>query len=54
MPMLVLSGEKAGGEFLIEQVLVDTNVRGVVKDRALADGRAPDQVIPALVKFLNQ
>src|SRR5205823_13327104 len=31
MPMLVLSGEKAGGEFLIEQGrLVDNNVEGVV------------------------
>src|SRR3989475_7860303 len=31
MPMLVLSGEKAGGEFLIQQGrLVDNNVEGVV------------------------
>ena len=31
MPMLVLTGEKASGEFLIEQArLVDTNVNGVV------------------------
>src|SRR5207245_10414842 len=31
MPMLVLTGEKASGEFLIEQArLVDTNVEGVV------------------------
>lgn len=56
MPMLVLSGEKAGGQFLIEQGrLVDTNVEGVV---VTGSGHwlmeeAPDQVIPALVKFLN-
>ena len=31
MPMLVLSGEKAGGQFLIDQgKLVDTNVEGVL------------------------
>ncbi len=31
MPMLVLTGEKASGEFLILQArLVDTNVEGVV------------------------
>ncbi len=31
MPMLVLAGEKASGEFLIEQGrLVDTDVRGVI------------------------
>ena len=31
MPMLVLSGEKAGGMFLIDQGrLVDTNVQGVI------------------------
>jgi len=56
MPMLVLSGEKAGGEFLIEQGrLVDTNVEGVVvrgSGHWLME-EAPDQVIPALVKFLN-
>jgi len=56
MPMLVLSGEKAGGQFLIEQGrLVDTNVEGVVvrgSGHWLME-EAPDQVIPALVKFLN-
>ena len=42
MPMLVLSGEKAGGPFLIEQgKMVATNVEGVLVHgtRALADGR---------------
>jgi len=41
MPMLVLTGEKASGDFLIEQArLVDTNVDGVViKGKGpLADG----------------
>jgi len=57
MPMLVLSGEKAGGPFLIEQgKMVATNVEGM-----LVQGRghwlmeeAPDQVIPKLVEFLNR
>lgn len=57
MPMLVLSGEKAGGPFLIEQgKMVATNVEGVlVKDRGhwLME-EAPDQVIPKLVEFLNR
>ncbi|MDB5515694.1 MAG: alpha/beta hydrolase fold [Tardiphaga sp.] len=56
MPMLVLSGEKAGGPFLIEQGrMVATNVEGVlVKGRGhwLME-EAPDQVIPKLVEFLN-
>ncbi len=57
MPMLVLSGEKAGGTFLIEQgKMVATNVEGV-----LVPGRghwlmeeAPDQVIPKLVEFIDR
>jgi pimeloyl-ACP methyl ester carboxylesterase len=57
MPMLVLSGEKAGGPFLIEQgKMVATNVEGVlVKGRGhwLME-EAPDQVIPKLVEFLNR
>jgi pimeloyl-ACP methyl ester carboxylesterase len=57
MPMLVLSGEKAGGTFLIEQgKMVATNVEGVlVKGRGhwLME-EAPDQVIPKLVEFLNR
>jgi len=57
MPMLVLSGEKAGGPFLIEQGrMVAANVEGVlVKDRGhwLME-EAPDQVIPKLVEFLDR
>ena len=57
MPMLVLSGEKAGGPFLIEQgKMVATNVEGVlVKGRGhwLME-EAPDQVIPKLVEFLDR
>jgi pimeloyl-ACP methyl ester carboxylesterase len=57
MPMLVLSGEKAGGTFLIEQgKMVATNVEGVVvagSGHWLVD-EAPDQVIPRLVEFLNR
>jgi pimeloyl-ACP methyl ester carboxylesterase len=55
MPMLVLSGEKAGGQFLIDQGrLVDSNVEGVLikgSGHWLID-EAPDQVIPKLVEFL--
>ena len=55
MPMLVLSGEKAGGQFLIDQGrLVDTNVEGVIIEGSghwLID-EAPGQVIPKLVAFL--
>ncbi|WP_441278274.1 alpha/beta fold hydrolase [Tardiphaga sp. 172_B4_N1_3] len=57
MPMLVLSGEKAGGSFLIEQGrLVASNVDGVIVKGAghwLME-EAPDQVIPKLVEFLNK
>jgi len=57
MPMLVLTGEKAGGEFLIQQgKLVATNVEGVVvrgSGHWLME-EAPDQVIPKLVEFLNR
>jgi len=56
-PMLVLTGEKASGEFLIEQArLVDTNVEGVVikgKGHWLMD-EAPQEVIPRLVAFINK
>jgi pimeloyl-ACP methyl ester carboxylesterase len=56
MPMLVLSGEKASGRFLIDQgKLVATNVQGVVVQGSghwLME-EAPQQVIPALVGFLN-
>jgi len=57
MPMLVLTGEKASGEFLIQQGrLVATNVEGVVirgSGHWLME-EAPDQVIPKLVEFLNR
>ena len=57
MPMLVLSGEKAGGEFLIQQAkMVATNVEGVVvrgSGHWLME-EAPAQVIPKLVEFLNR
>ena len=57
MPMLVLTGEKASGEFLIEQArLVDTNVNGVVikgKGHWLME-EAPSQVIPQLVAFITK
>jgi len=57
MPMLVLTGEKASGEFLITQGrLVADNVEGVViKDSGhwLMD-EAPDRVIPKLVSFLTR
>ena len=56
MPMLVLTGEKASGEFLIEQGrLVAKNVEGVVvrKSGHWLMEEAPDQVIPNLVEFLN-
>jgi pimeloyl-ACP methyl ester carboxylesterase len=57
MPMLVLTGEKASGDFLIEQGrLVATNVEGVVVRNSghwLME-EAPDQVIPKLVEFLNR
>ncbi|MCU4121467.1 alpha/beta fold hydrolase [Variovorax sp. N23] len=56
MPMLVLSGEKAGGAFLIEQgKMVASNVQGVIVKGSghwLME-EAPDQVIPALIEFLR-
>ena len=57
MPMLVLTGEKASGNFLIEQArLVDSNVDGVVikgSGHWLME-EAPQQVIPRLVAFINK
>ena len=57
MPMLVLTGEKASGEGLIQQArLVAKNVEGViVRDSGhwLME-EAPKQVIPKLVEFLNR
>jgi pimeloyl-ACP methyl ester carboxylesterase len=57
MPMLVLTGEKASGEFLIAQGrLVADNVEGaIVKGSGhwLID-EARDQVVPKLVNFLGR
>ncbi|MCW5771288.1 MAG: alpha/beta hydrolase [Rhodospirillaceae bacterium] len=57
MPMLVLTGEKASGNFLIQQArMVNTNVEGVVIPGAghwLME-EAPGQVIPKLVGFLDR
>jgi pimeloyl-ACP methyl ester carboxylesterase len=57
MPMLVLTGEKASGNGLIEQArLVATNVRGVVikgSGHWLMEEAGP-QVIPQLISFLNE
>src|SRR6266403_4171024 len=57
MPILVLAGEKASGNFLIEQGrLVDTNVQSVVVKGSghwLME-EAPQQVIPRLVAFINK
>src|SRR5215475_6320787 len=57
MPMLVLTGEKASGEFLITQGrLVANNVEGVIikgSGHWLID-EAPEQVIPKLMTFLER
>ena len=56
MPVLVLGGEKSGGEFLIAQgKMVATNVEGVLIQGSghwLID-EAPGQVIPKLVEFFQ-
>lgn len=56
MPMLVLSGEKAAGTFLIDQArMVATDVRGQViagSGHWLME-EAPKSVIPALLDFLR-
>ena len=57
MPMLVLAGEKASGDSLIQQArLVATNVEGVIvrKSGHWLMEEAPDQVIPKLVEFLGR
>jgi pimeloyl-ACP methyl ester carboxylesterase len=57
MPVLVLTGEKASGQFLIEQArLVATDVKGVVikgSGHWLME-EARDQVIPQLVAFIDE
>lgn len=56
MPMLVIGGEKSGGDFLIGQgKMVATNVEGVLATGSghwLID-EAPGQVIPRLVAFFR-
>src|SRR5213594_2079917 len=56
MPVLVLGGEKSGGEFLIAQTkLVASNVQGKIISGSghwLMD-EAPQATIPALTTFLN-
>jgi pimeloyl-ACP methyl ester carboxylesterase len=56
MPMLVLTGEKASGEFLIQQArLVADNVEGVIVKGSghwLMD-EARGQVVPKLVAFFS-
>jgi pimeloyl-ACP methyl ester carboxylesterase len=56
MPVFVLTGEKAGGNFLIEQArLVASNVQGQIVPGSghwLME-EAPQTVIPALIAFLN-
>jgi pimeloyl-ACP methyl ester carboxylesterase len=55
MPMLVLTGEKGVGDFLIKQAeLIDTDVQGAVVPGAghwLME-EAPGYVIPKIVEFL--
>jgi pimeloyl-ACP methyl ester carboxylesterase/quercetin dioxygenase-like cupin family protein len=57
MPVLVLTGEKASGTFLIDQArLVADDVRGTVVPGSghwLME-EATDQVVPALVEFINE
>ena len=57
MPIMVLTGEKASGEFLIEHArLADGNVEGVVikgKGHWLME-EAPHKVIQRLVAFINK
>jgi len=57
MPMLVLGGEKSGGDFLITQgKMVATSVEGVIitgSGHWLID-EAPGQVIPKLVEFFKR
>jgi pimeloyl-ACP methyl ester carboxylesterase len=56
MPVLVLTGEKASGNFLIEQArLVASDVRGQVVPGSghWIMEEAPDRVIPPIIDFLN-
>jgi pimeloyl-ACP methyl ester carboxylesterase len=57
IPMLVLSGEKSGGDFLINQGrMVNSNVKGVIIEGSghrLID-EAPDQTMAELVASIEQ
>jgi len=56
MPMLVLAGEKASGEFLITQArLVASNVQGIIIRGSghWLMSEAPEQTLSALVEFIN-
>jgi pimeloyl-ACP methyl ester carboxylesterase len=57
MPMLVLTGEKGSGDFLVKQAqLINTDVEGAVVPGAghwLME-EAPGFVIPKMVDFLDQ
>ncbi len=56
MPVLVLTGEKAGGNFLIEQArLVESDVKGQVVPGSghWPMEEAPNTVIPAITDFLD-
>jgi pimeloyl-ACP methyl ester carboxylesterase len=56
MPMLVLTGEKASGEFLIDQArLVSTNVTGVVIEGSghWLINEAPERTLSLLTQFLE-
>ena len=57
MPMLVLAGERASGDLLIQQArMVADNVEGVTikgSGHWLMD-EAPDQVVPKLVAFFSR
>jgi len=56
MPMLVLTGEKASGKFLVDQArLVDTDVRAIVVKGSghWLLSEAPNQTIPPIVDFVN-
>jgi len=57
MPVLVLGGEKSGGDFLISQgKMVATNVEGVLVSGSgqWLIGDAPGQVILKLVEFFGR
>ena len=56
MPVLVLTGEKASGQFLIDQArIVATDVKGIIIEGSghwLME-EAPSKVIPQLIAFID-